>query len=133
MPKLSDVKKAATPVKKAKKTTSKGTWKQFERDVAAFFGTKRTPLSGGNSGITRSDTRSDHFFIEAKLRAKFQLYTLFKETKVLAKKENKIPIVTIREKGKQGFLILLSPDDIHEVSGILKQLENNTYNDQKNP
>ena len=124
MPKIAHFKKEATP----KKTTSKSTWKQFERDVASFFHSKRTPLSGGNSGITRSDTRSEHFFVEAKLRAKFQLYTLFKETKKLAQSENKIPIVAIREKGKQGFLLLVAPEDIHTISETLKRIESEQSN-----
>jgi hypothetical protein len=49
----------------------KGTWKNFERVVAALFGTKRTSLSGGNSKITRSDTMHPYLFIECKTRNKF--------------------------------------------------------------
>ncbi|MGD9697581.1 hypothetical protein [Acinetobacter sp.] len=42
-------------------------WKAHERTVASRAGTKRTPLSGINSGHeTHSDSLSDDFYIEAK-------------------------------------------------------------------
>ena len=43
-------------------------WKQRERQVAAYFGGQRTPLSGGNGKITRADVIHDKLFIECKLR-----------------------------------------------------------------
>lgn len=41
-------------------------WKTYERRVATFFGVHRTPLSGGASRHTRSDTLHPKLFIEAK-------------------------------------------------------------------
>ncbi len=40
--------------------------KTYERKVAKFFGTHRTPLSGGASRHTRSDTLHAKLYIEAK-------------------------------------------------------------------
>ena len=44
--------------------TARRTWKKRESDVAHFFQGQRTPLSGGNSKITRSDVIHDELFIE---------------------------------------------------------------------
>ena len=79
--------------------TSKSTWKQFERRVATLFGGKRVPLSGGNSGHTRADVMGvGGLFIEAKLRAKSALWSLFDSTKPLAKAEGKLPVLAIGRK-----------------------------------
>ena len=43
-----------------------GRAKAYERRVAKFFGTKRTPLSGSNSGHTHSDTLHPRLYIEVK-------------------------------------------------------------------
>jgi len=101
---------------RAKKTTHKSTWKAFERVVAKDFGSRRTPLSGGNSGITRSDTVHDKLFVEAKLRQSFALHGLFVETEKLAKLEGKKPMVAIKEKSKKGYLILIRPEDLEEIA-----------------
>ena len=90
-----------------KKSTAKNTWKARERQVAEFFGTRRTPLSGGNGGQTRSDTLHGELFVEQKLRAKHSAITLWDETKKLAAKEGKIPVVTLAEKGRPGFWVLV--------------------------
>lgn len=101
-----------------KKSTHKSTWKAFERRIAKDFGTKRTALSGGNSGVTRADTMHADLFIEAKLRASFSLHTLFVETEKLAAKENKTAVVAIKEKAKKGYLLLLRPEDLQKVARL---------------
>lgn len=97
-------------------STARGTWKAGERRVAAFFGTLRTSLSGGNSKITRSDTMHKRLFIETKMRKAFSILTLWRETAELAKKEGKTPAVCIQEKGKRGFWILVHSDHLEEVA-----------------
>ena len=92
------------------------TWKKVESKVAEFFGTKRTPLSGGNSGHTRSDTLHEKFFIEIKYRKSFSVINLWRKTAELAKKEKKIPIVCLSEKNKNGFWILIHSDDFKKIN-----------------
>ena len=92
------------------------TWKKIEGKVADFFGTKRTPLSGGNSGHTRSDTLHEKFFIETKYRKSFSVVELWRKTAVLAKKEKKIPVVCLAEKNKTGFWVLIHCDDLKKVN-----------------
>jgi hypothetical protein len=95
-------------------------WKSIERKVAGAFGSERTPLSGGNSKITRSDSLHDKLFIETKYRKEFAVLNLYKATKELAKKENKIPVVCLAENGKKGFYILVHSEDLVEVSECMK-------------
>jgi hypothetical protein len=101
-------------------STHKNTWKARERQIASFFYTKRTPLSGGNSGITRSDSLSDTFFVEAKLREKHATCSLYRDTAKLAKLEGKIPVVALTEKGREGFLIVV--DSRHFLKLLCKYL-----------
>ena len=102
-----------------KNPTSKSAWKSFERTVSSFFGTRRVPLSGINSGHgTNSDSLHDKLYIECKLRGKFSLWQLFDDTEKKAKHENKIPIVAIKQKGGRGYLVIVRPEDLDEVVKI---------------
>jgi len=94
----------------------KNTWKQRERDIASFFGTKRTPLSGGNSGHgTTSDTLSEDLYVELKSRKRFSVVTLWDDTAKKAKKENKVPIVALSELNRPGFFLLIHSSDLEDV------------------
>jgi len=83
-------------------------WKRLELKIARMLGTERTPLSGGNSKMTRSDTLDRDFFVECKLRKNPAVWNLYKKTEALAKKERKIPIVVIKKKGKHGELFVIN-------------------------
>lgn len=104
---------------KVTKPTSKVCWKSFERTVASFFGTKRVPLSGSNSGHnTNSDSMHKELYIECKVREKFSLWSLFDDTEKKAKNEDKIPIVAIKQKGEKGFIIMLRPENLQKIAEI---------------
>jgi len=92
-------------------TAPKKTWKSVERRIARFFGAERTPLSGGNSGHTRSDTLHKKYFIEIKHRAKWAVFELWKETMEMAKKEKKMPFLCLHEKSKEGWMICVFSKD----------------------
>lgn len=101
------------------KPTSKECWKSFERVVASYFGTKRVPLSGSNSGHgTNSDTLHDKLYIECKVRGKIALWQLFADTEKKAKIEGKIPVVAIKQKGEKGYLLIIRPDDLEKVASF---------------
>jgi hypothetical protein len=106
--------------------THKNTWKASERRVADKFGTKRNPLSGGNSGVTRSDTRHSKLFIESKYRKRHAVIKLYNDTAKLAKLENKVPLVALFEKGKPGFWLLLKEEDLKTIANEY-MTENNNY------
>ena len=95
------------------------TWKAIERKVAKFFGVERTPLSGGNSKITRSDTLHKNLFIETKYRKKHTAITLWDDTKAKAEKENKIPVVCLAEKSRHGFWLLIKSTDFADIQKII--------------
>ena len=82
-------------------------WKRLEQKVAEMRGTRRTPLSGGNSGITRSDTLDKEFFIECKLRKNPAVWNLYEQVGELADAEGKVPVLVIKKKGKRGELFVV--------------------------
>lgn len=92
------------------------TWKKVEQRIAAWFGSRRTPLSGGNSGHTRSDSLHHRLFVEAKHRVTHTAVTLWRQTAKLAAKERKVPVVCLHEKGKEGFWILVHTDHLEQVA-----------------
>lgn len=105
-----------------KNPTSKSTWKRFERIVATFFGTKRVPLSGSNSGhSTNSDSLHKKLYIECKVREKFSIVSLFKDTQEKAIREKKIPVVAIKQKGEKGYLLVIRPEDLQKISAIREE------------
>jgi len=106
----------------------RSTWKKFEGRVARLFGTTRAPLSGMNGGVTASDTLSPVFFIEVKMRKRHALWSLYDDTRVKAKKEDKVPILAVGENNRKGALIVIHSDDLGRVDELLKEIahERNT-------
>ena len=96
--------------------TARRTWKKRESNVADFFQGTRTPLSGGNSKITRSDVIHDELFIECKLKKKHSVISLWDRTKELAKKEGKIPVIALCEKERPGFWIMVHSSDLDKLT-----------------
>lgn len=102
-----------------KNPTSKSAWKSFERVVATYFGTRRVPLSGSNSGHgTNSDSLHPKLYIECKLRNKIALWQLFVDTEKKAKVEGKVPVVVIKQKGEKGYLLVMRPEDLEKINKI---------------
>ena len=99
--------------------TSKSAWKSFERVVATYFGTRRVPLSGSNSGHgTNSDSLHPKLYIECKVRSKIALWQLFVDTEKKAGIEGKIPVVAIKQKGEKGYLLVMRPQDLEKIYSI---------------
>lgn len=98
-------------------STASGTWKAFEREVAKFFGTVRTALSGGNSKVTRSDTHHKDFYVECKYRAKSSLHSLYEDTLEKATQEAKIPILCLKQKNSRGFLVVVHCSHYNRLIG----------------
>jgi hypothetical protein len=78
-------------------------WKRDEREVAEYFGTHRTPLSGGSSRHTRSDTLHPTLFIEVKTRSAVPatwsaIRRLFEEIEQKAAVERKRAILVTHRK-----------------------------------
>lgn len=92
------------------------TWKNVEACFAKMFGTRRTPLSGSNSGHdTTSDSLHDRLYIEVKYRKEMATCTLFKDTEKKAKREGKIPMLGLKSRyGKP--LIVCRPEDIQQIA-----------------
>lgn len=108
---------------KVTRPTSKECWKSFERLVASYFGTKRVPLSGSNSGHgTNSDSLHPKLYIECKVRNKIAIWQLFVDTENKAKVEKKIPVVALKQKGEKGYLLVVRPEDLQKVTQIKSEV-----------
>ena len=90
-------------------------WKRREREVAHYFNGIRTPLSGGNSKITKADVIHDELFVECKLRAKHSVVSLWDDTSKLAKDEGKTPVIALCEKNRPGFWVMVHSSDLDKL------------------
>jgi peptidyl-tRNA hydrolase len=104
-------------------------WKVAERRIARLFGVERNALSGGNSKITRSDSLHRQLYIESKWGSRSSLWTLYKDTKVKAKLENKIPILSICLKSHEGSLLVVHVNDLPKLLEIYKEAQESDVRD----
>ena len=74
-------------------------WKRAEQKCATAIGSRRTPLSGGASQITRSDSLHPTIYLETKYRKRFAVVELMRETEVKARVENKVAVLGLVQKG----------------------------------
>lgn len=93
------------------------TWKAEERRIAEMFGTRRTPLSGQNSGHTGADTLHPTLFIEAKQRAKIPFWTTWMEVRARARTEGKQPILVMHKKGSPDRVAMV---DLEWLVGLVQ-------------
>ena len=101
------------------------TWKAVERRVAKLFGTRRTPLSGGNDSRTRSDSLHPSLFIETKHRKQHSVVSLWYAVAKLAAKEKKLPVVVLAER-RRHRLFAVVPLEIESFKKIVLELQRST-------
>lgn len=91
-------------------------WKAAERSVARKLGTRRTPLTGGNSAHTRSDTLHHELFVEVKLRKRPPLWDELLELRVRARAAGREPLLVLeRPSGAPGRLLVTTLDTLLRV------------------
>jgi hypothetical protein len=91
-------------------------WKQQERRVAKFFGTRRTPLSGSNSQHnTESDSLHGKLYIECKYRKQLFIFDEWPLVLEKANKENKIPVLSIKTMQIKDDVILIRLKDLDRI------------------
>jgi hypothetical protein len=98
-------------------------WKQFERFVSNIFNTTRTPLSGGNGKVTRSDTFHSKLFLSMKYTQSNNkgLRALVDEERAKAAAEDKIAVCVIGEAGDRGnALVVIHLRDLHPFCEAVK-------------
>lgn len=92
-------------------------WKVAETKAARFFGGMRNALSGmAKSTGTTADAVHDRLYIEVKHRKSHSAVTLWRETRVAARKEKKTPVVVLCERSKPGFWVLVHSSDLQKVA-----------------
>ena len=113
--------------------TDRSTWKKRESQIAKDFGTNRNPLSGSMSGHSSSDSLSDKFYLESKLRINPPGWTLFMDTRDKAKREGKIPVIILSKKYHKDKISMIDYNFLLELldkSGYLKnKIEVSVSND----
>lgn len=82
-------------------------WKAEERTVARMFGTERALMKGTNE---KSDIISELFMVDVKLRQRWNIQKWYRDLRDAARKQSKIPILTVREPGKRLRLAVLGLD-----------------------
>jgi hypothetical protein len=86
-----------------------------------MFGARRKVLSGssGRDDETRSDSTHPTLFIESKLRASTATRSLWDQTRVLARREGKTPVLMLFDKRKPGALVVVHQKDLAAVAAEL--------------
>jgi hypothetical protein len=106
-------------------------WKGFEKFIASIFTTARTPFSGSNSGVTSSDSLHNRLYVECKFHQDQAVINLMKSTKVLAQKENKIPLLALadpEDESKSKYVMF----DIKDLFSVVREIDLNEL-DKKIP
>jgi len=83
-------------------------WKRAERKGATLLGTTRTPLSGGSSRHTRSDTLHPVIYLEMKYRKSFAVVSQIKKDEKKAKKEGKVAVLGFQQRGLKTRYYLIN-------------------------
>ena len=91
-------------------------WKGKERWWARYFGGDRNPLSGSNSKHTSGDMIHNTIYVEVKHRQRQAIISLYRDTAKKAKREGKIPVCCVSEKGMRGGLVVCHSDDLTAVA-----------------
>jgi hypothetical protein len=104
-------------------STHRRTWQRKEQQAANLFGSRRKVLSGssGRDDETRSDSVHPRLFVETKLRASSATRSLWEQTKALARREGKVPVLALYAKGKPGALLVVHEDDLAAVAAELAE------------
>ena len=94
--------------------THRHTWQRREGRVAALLGALRQPLSGssGRADRTASDSTHPRLFVECKYRARHATQTMFDAVRHAARKEKKLPVLALADRGRPGFLLCVHSDDL---------------------
>ncbi len=100
------------------------TWKAVERRIAKRLGGQRNPLSGIRSGHgTHGDLLHPTLYGEFKHTVRAAILTLLRATRKLAKREHKMPLIVMHEKGTENYAAVLAFDDFERVWNMLRELE----------
>jgi len=90
-------------------------WKFAEDRLARLFGTVRRALSGGGSKTGRDDSMHPVLYLESKYTKRSSLWSLFRDTKAKARKEKRVPVIGVQEKGAKGILLVIHQADLEAV------------------
>ena len=88
-------------------------WKKFERTVARYFGCERT---GPMQAKDANDINHDCLHVQCKHAKRHAILSVWDAAKRVARKDNKIPVVAIKQKGRHGFWLMCHSSDLTAVA-----------------
>lgn len=91
-------------------------FKRAERRVARMLRTRRTPLSGGNSRHTRSDTLHPKLYVEVKLAKDPPLWDEMLALRRRAARQDRRPLILLTHPDAGTRLALMDLDDLVELA-----------------
>jgi hypothetical protein len=102
--------------------THRCTWKKRERDAAALFGARRQRCSGssGRDDCSRSDSTHPDLFLETKLRQRHAAVALLDETRTLARREGRTPLLALATKNRPGIVLVLAAEDLPTIAAAYR-------------
>ncbi len=98
-------------------------WKAFERRIAKSLGTVRTPLSGGASRHTQSDTLHPDLYVECRHRKHLAAQSWFVHAASKAILEDKIPVLALHRAYSKSALAVIDWDFFLELYDALVRQE----------
>lgn len=104
-------------------STHRRTWQKAEGRAAAPFGARRSPGSGSSGRddvLSTSDSTHERLYIETKLKAKTAVRSLHDEVKPKARKEGKVPVLALFDKGRPGCLYVVHSDDLEAFAAEVR-------------
>lgn len=103
--------------------THRNTWKAAERRCARAFHAERLPLSGAAPQLSKSDSTHPRLYLETKCWARVPLLKVWRKAKEHAAAEKKVPVLCLREKGKEGFWVLCKSTDLQAIAVEMSKKE----------
>jgi hypothetical protein len=103
-----------------KGSTSRSAWQEFERRIAAVFGSRRNVMSGALNSTDDGEPRPGDvviprgldLLVECKLKSNFTHHALFREARADATKHKvKHALLFTKRKGDQGYLVVIRGED----------------------
>lgn len=98
-------------------------WKAFERAVNKYFGGLSRAKAHFGYVKNNSDIIHDTLHVQCKHGVRHAVVNIWDAAKEVADKDNKIPVVALKVKGRHGFFLLVHSKDLISVANQRAKVE----------